>query len=95
MGSLDVDSLFTNITLEETIGIKEDWNYHWHKEVDAVDMRSPLGHTLANTFLEFDEKQWLKDCLREFKNSVLPILCWWYFCFIQIVWTVTPFPELS
>lgn len=95
MGSLDVDSLFTNITLEETIGIKEDWNCHWHKEVDAVDMRSPLGHTLANTFLEFDEKQWLKDCLTEFKNNVLPILCWWHFCFIRIVWTVTPFPELS
>ena len=43
MGSLDVDSLFTNITLEETIGIKEDWNCHWHKEVDPVDMGLPLG----------------------------------------------------
>ena len=59
---------FTNITLEETIDIGDDWHCHWHKEVDVVDMWLPLGHALANAFLEFDEKQWLKDCLVEFKQ---------------------------
>ena len=68
MGSLDVDSLFTNFTLEETIDIKEDWHCHWHKKVDVVDMGLPLGHTLTNAFSEFNEKQCLKDCIIEFKQ---------------------------
>ena len=35
-------------------------------------MGSPLGHTLANGFLEFDESQWLKYCLIEFKTVYYP-----------------------
>ena len=98
MGSLDVDSLFTNIPLEETIDIcvnglfnnvdtfegfnkselkklltlatKEShflFNNTLYKQVDGVAMGSPLGPTLANAFLAFHEKQWLKDCPKEFK----------------------------
>ena len=48
----------------------KDWHCHWHKEVDAVDMGSPLGYTLANTFFEFDEKQWLKDCFIKLVSAI-------------------------
>ena len=82
MGSLDVDSLFTNIPLEETIDISTNTLFEnmkkveglskielkellslatkesyfvfkgqLYKQVDEVAMGSPLGPTLANTFL--------------------------------------------
>ena len=98
MGSLDVDSLFTNIPLEETIDIctnslfenmekveylskiefkellslatKESYfvfNGQLYKQVDGVAMGSPLGPTLANTFLVHFEKNWLRNCPSDFK----------------------------
>ena len=98
MGSLDVDSLFTNIPLEETINIcantlfenmekveglskiefkellslatKESHfisNGKLYKQVDGVTMGSPLGPTLANDFLVHFEKNWLQNCLSDFK----------------------------
>ena len=87
MGSLDVDSLFTNIPLDETIDIcvnqlfentdtvegftkselkqllslakKESYfifNCLLYKQIDGVAMGSPLGLSLANTFLSYHEK---------------------------------------
>ena len=98
MGSLDVDSVFTNIPLEETIDIctntlfkniekveglskiefkellslttKESYfifNGQLYKQVYGVAMGSPLGPTLANTFLVHFEKNWLQNCLSDFK----------------------------
>ena len=104
MASLDVDSLFTNIPLDETINIcvdelfnnqsknnnkingltknqiKEllklatkqsfllfDNNYYIQK--DGVAMGNPLGPTLANAFLCFHEKEWLKQCPNEFRPT--------------------------
>ena len=90
MASLDVESLFTNIPLNETINncvsdlhnknryneklSKRDlfklletatsksffiFDSILYKQVDRVAMGSPLGPTLANTFLCHYEKEWL------------------------------------
>ena len=98
MGSLDVDSLFTNIPLEETIEIctnelfkesetieglsktefkellslaTEDSHFIFdgtlYKQVDGLAMGSPLGPTLGNAFLVYQEKNWLKHCLLEYR----------------------------
>ena len=87
MGSLDIDSLFTNIPLEETIetctnnlfkngdivhGLKKSkfkdllslatkesyffFNNILYKQIDGVAMGSPLGPSLANTFLTHHEQ---------------------------------------
>ena len=92
MGSLDVDSLFTNIPLDETIDIyvnqlfentdtvegfkkseltrllclakKESYfifNGLLYKQIDGVAMGSPLGPSLANTFLSYYEKKLVKQ----------------------------------
>ena len=39
-----------------------------YKQADGVAMGSPLGPTLAKTFLCFYEKQWLEQCHDEFKS---------------------------
>ena len=57
MGSLNVYSLFTNIPLVETIGTCVNSIFSLYKEVDAMNIESPLGPTLGNKFLAFDEKQ--------------------------------------
>ena len=57
MGSLDVDSLFTNIPLDETL----------YKQIDGVAMGSPLGPTLANASLVYHEKNWLEHCPVEYR----------------------------
>ena len=93
MGSLDVDSLFTNIPLEETINIctnllynNEDviecisksevknllllatqksyfiFNDVLYKRKDDLVMGLPLGPTMANVFLSFNEIRWLEQC---------------------------------
>jgi len=96
MASLDVDSLFTNIPLDETIQICANelfkgkkktekvngltkaqitallklatkqsfflFNNNFYIQKDGVAMGNPLGPTLANAFLCFYEKKWLKDC---------------------------------
>ena len=98
MGSLDVDALFTNIPLDETINIcvtelfkdkelinklnKDDvrdllqlaskntlfiFDGILYQQIDGVAMGSPLGPHFANTFMNYHEKQWLKDCPLDFK----------------------------
>ena len=93
MGSLDVDSFFTNIPLDETIDIcinqlfdntdtvegftkselkqllclttEESYfvfNGLLYKQIDGVAMGSPLGPSLANTFMSYHEKNWLNNC---------------------------------
>ena len=42
-----------------------------YKQIDGVAMGSPLGPTLANTFLCFHEQIWLNECPDEFK----PVSC--------------------
>ena len=56
MESLDVVSLFTNILFQ--------------KQIDGVAMGSPLGPTLANTFLCHYKKEWLDNCPSHFKCIV-------------------------
>ena len=127
MESLDVDPLFTNIPLEETIDIctntlfentekveglsnvefkellslatKESYfifNGKLYKQVDGVAMASPLGPTLANTFLVHFEKNWLQNCPCDFKSRCY----WWYaddiyLCFIYLTKTFRSLPEFS
>jgi len=98
MSSLDVDSLFTNIPLLETIniccellfernalvdGLNKDefkelltlattesfilFDNRYYQQIDGVAMGSPLGPTLANIFLCYNEKIWLNDCPTSFK----------------------------
>ena len=38
-----------------------------YKQIDGVAMGSPLGPSLANAFLSYHEKNWLKNCPQEFK----------------------------
>ncbi len=33
----------------------------WYKQIDGAAMGSPLGPTLANAFLGFQEKRWLEE----------------------------------
>ena len=91
--SYDIDFLFTNLPLEETIEIviknvfgrkrkinglsKSDFrdllklttmgtvfyfNGNYHKQLDGVAIRSPLGPALANAFLCHHERKWLREC---------------------------------
>ena len=39
-----------------------------HDQVDGVAMCSPLGPALANVFLVYFEKNWLRNCLSDFKH---------------------------
>ena len=55
----DIFQLFRNTNLEHS-----KKNY---KQIDGVAMGSPLGPTLANTFLYFHEQIWLNECPDEFK----------------------------
>ena len=48
----------------------EPWfifNETYFKQIDGVAMGSPLGPTLANIFMCFNEKMWLDNCPIEFK----------------------------
>ena len=38
-----------------------------YSQIDAVAMGSPLGPTLANIFMSYYERQWLEECLANFK----------------------------
>ena len=94
MASLDVDSLFTNVPIDETIEIcvkelfksnqtvsrlnnkmlslttKENvilFDQKYCSQIDGVAMDSPLGPTLANIFLCYQETLWLKNCPKSFK----------------------------
>ena len=99
MGSLDLDSLFTNIPFDETIDIcvnrffentdtvegfaksevkqllslatKESYfifNAFLYKQIVGVAIGSPLGPSLANTFLSYHETNWLNNCTQGFKT---------------------------
>ena len=99
MTSFDIESLFTNIPLEETIDIYVDELYEnylkvnnltkesfrslldsatldsfficdgkYYKQKDGVAMGSPLGPSLASVFLYHFEKQWMSDCLIDYKS---------------------------
>ncbi len=90
MASLDVQSLFTNVPVNEAIditvsqvfkdsdivsGFKEMdlksllklaakdivfvFNGKYYKQIDEVAMGSPLGPTLANSFMAYHERNWL------------------------------------
>ena len=94
MASLDVDSLFTNVPLDETIKICIDELFQsemtvsglnkkemferislnlkesiilfynkYYSQIDGVAMGSPLGPTLAHSFLCYHGSNWQKDCL--------------------------------
>ena len=39
----------------------------FYKQLNGVDMGSPLGPFLANAFLCYHEKRWLNKCPEEFK----------------------------
>ena len=43
------------------------FNAKLYKQVDGVAMGSPLGPMLANAFLVHFEKNWLQNCLSDFK----------------------------
>ena len=43
------------------------FNKPFYKQLDGVAMGSPLGPTLANTFLCYHEKRWLDKCPEKFK----------------------------
>ena len=99
MGSLEVDSLFTNIPFDENIdiclnqlfentdtvqgftksklkqllclAIKESYfifNGLLYKQIDGVAMGSTLGPSLANAFLSYHEKNWLRNYPQGFKS---------------------------
>ena len=101
MSSLDIESLFTNIPLEETINICTDslfigkdtinninketfklllqlalsescfvFDGKLYSQTDGVSMGSPLGPSLANSFLVYHEKQWLDNCPENIKPLV-------------------------
>ena len=48
MGSLDVNSLFISVSLDEANGFL-------YKKIDDVAIGSPLGSSLANAFLSYHE----------------------------------------
>ena len=99
MASLDVESLFTNTLIDETIEncitdlscdithnfIKEDlkelhkfvsyesfltFDKEYYCQLDGVAKGSPLGPTLANTFLGYFEKQWLSNCTQDIGPNI-------------------------
>ena len=39
----------------------------FYKQLEGGDMGSPVGPTLANTFLCYHEKRWLDKCPKKFK----------------------------
>ena len=95
---MDIESLFTNLPLDETIEIccrelykntnsvaglhKKEFrklmefatkemlfvfNGSYYQQIEGVAMGSPLGPILANIFLCYHEKEWLKNCPEEFR----------------------------
>ena len=46
------------------------WKKGIYQQIDAGAMGSPLGPTLANTFLCHYEKEWLDSCPIEFKPKL-------------------------
>ena len=45
-----------------------------YEQIDDLAMDSLLGPSLANAFLSYHEKNWLKNCPQEFK----PVFYWHY-----------------
>ena len=65
MTSLDIDSLFTNIYLDETINTCADNLYNGNENPPNI------GPALANIFMCIFESKWLRDCPNDFKS----VLC--------------------
>ena len=67
MASFDISSLFTNVSLDETIEIiiqklfHNSTHYLGYSHV-LILMGSPLGPLFANIFLLYHEKNWLDNC---------------------------------
>ena len=47
----------------------------FYKQLDGVAIGSPLGPTLANSFLWHHEKRWLDNAKRNSNHSVLQAIC--------------------
>ena len=75
MASFDIENLYTNIPLVETIDIILDklfsspcsvvfflFNGKFYKQTDGLGMGQPLSPTFANIFLCFHEEKWLSSC---------------------------------
>ena len=69
VGSRNIDSLFTNIPLEENINICTNLLFDNEDIIEGIK-RSPLGPNIANAFLSFHEFTWLEQCPKEFKGAL-------------------------
>ena len=61
----DFKQLLTLATTESFIL----FNGNYYQQIDGVAMGSPLGPTLVNVFLGFNEKKWLDDCPSQIKPN--------------------------
>ena len=57
----------------------------YYSQIDEVAMGSPLGPTLANTFLCYHETTWLKNCPKSFK----PV----YYKYVDCIFVLFEKPE--
>ena len=69
---LDKNSYFTKNDFKKllelaTLDMHFLFNGTLYKQVDGVAMGSPLGPTLANTFMCYWEEKWLENCPHDFK----------------------------
>ena len=53
-----------SLTFKESIVLFDN---KYYSQIDRVSMGSPLGSTLANIFLCYHKRNWLKDCPKDFK----------------------------
>ena len=71
---------FTKSELKQLLSLATKESYFifkclLYKQIDGVAMGSPLGHSLANAFLSYHEKNWLNNCPQGFKPVFLQTLC--------------------
>ena len=71
MGTLDVDSLFTNIPLEETINICTNLLYNNEDVIESItksEFKNLLSLASQESYFIFkSEVKWLEQCPKEFK----------------------------
>ena len=71
MASVDIESLFANFPLQKTKQLLKNYSdQEFYKQHDRVAIGSPLGPTLPNLFLCYNEKTWFQNCLSEFKRVI-------------------------
>ena len=56
--------ILLELACKDTLFLFDGVLYH---QIDGVTMGSPLGPTLANSFMNFHEQKWLEDCPPEIK----------------------------